>query len=128
MDGQDFSFVEYWRASFSSLSVRGGSSASVYRLSIGEVLYAPRASLSPWWRIVFSSFKYVFLAAPYIKQPQSSLDLINERYNFNVSLLPPQLVCAIVLSNCMVLLHFVLKYFICGMKESLRSKMIPRYL
>ena len=51
------------------------------------------------------------------------------RYNFNnVSLLPPQLVCAIVLSNCMVLLHFVLKYLICGMKESLRSKMIPRYL
>ena len=51
------------------LSVRGGSSASVYRLSIGEVLYAPRASQSPWWCIVFSSFKYVFLAAPCIKQP-----------------------------------------------------------
>ena len=59
----------------------------------------------------------------------SSLDLINERYNFNnASLLPPQLVCTIVLSNCMVLLHFVLKYLICGMKESLQSKMIPRYL
>ena len=69
LDGQDFSFVEYWRASFSRLSVRGGSSASVYRLSIGEELYASRASLSPWWCIVFSSFKYVFLAAPYIKQP-----------------------------------------------------------
>ena len=128
MDGPDFSFVEYWRASFSRLSVRGSSSASVYRLSI-EVLYAPRDSLSPWWCIVFSSFKYVFLAAPYIKQPKSSLDLINERYNFNnVSLLPPKLVGAIVLSNCMVLLLFVLKYLICGMKESLRSKMIPRYL
>ena len=69
LDGQDFSFVEYWRASFSRLSVRGGSSASVYRLSIGEVLYGPRACLSPWSCIVFSSFKYVFLAAPYIKQP-----------------------------------------------------------
>ena len=59
--------MEYWRASFSRLSVRGGSSASVYRLSVGEVLYYPRASLSPWWCIVFSTFKYVFLAAPYIK-------------------------------------------------------------
>ena len=44
---------------------------------------------------------------------------INEQYNFNVSLLPPQLVCAIVLSNCMVLLLSVLKYLICGTKESL---------
>ena len=57
--------MEYWRASFLRLSVRGGSSASVYRLSVGEVLYVP----SPWWCMVFSSFKYVFLAAPYIKQP-----------------------------------------------------------
>ena len=60
--------MEYWRASFSCLSVRGGSSASVYRLST-EVLYVSRASLSPWWCMAFSSFKYVFLAAPYIKQP-----------------------------------------------------------
>ena len=60
--------MEYWRVSFSHLSVRGGSSASVYRLST-EVLYVPRASQSPWWCMVFSSFKYVFLAAPYIKQP-----------------------------------------------------------
>ena len=37
LDGQDFSYMEYWRASFSRLSVRGGSSASVYRLST-EVL------------------------------------------------------------------------------------------
>ena len=47
LDGQDFSNMEYWRASFSHLSVRGGSSASVYRLST-EVIYVPRASLSPW--------------------------------------------------------------------------------
>ena len=60
--------MDYWRASFSCLSVRGGSSACVYRLST-EVLYAPRASLSPLWCMVFTSFKYVFLAAPYIKQP-----------------------------------------------------------
>ena len=58
-----------------------------------------------------------------------SIDLINEPCNFNnVSLLPLQLVSAIVLSNCMVLLHFVLKYLICGMKESLWSKMILSYL
>ena len=68
LDEQDFSYMEYWRASFSRLSVRGGSSASVYRLST-EVLYVPRDILSPWWYMVFSSFKYVFLAAPYIRQP-----------------------------------------------------------
>ena len=59
--------VEYWRASFSRL--RDGSSTSVYRLSIGEILYDPRACLSPSWCIVFSSFKYIFLVTPYIKQP-----------------------------------------------------------
>ena len=66
LNGQDFSFMENWRASFSHLSVRCGSSASVYRLST-EVLYAPRSSLSPWWCMTFSSFKYVFLTTPYIK-------------------------------------------------------------
>ena len=56
LNGQDFSSVEYWRASFSRFSVRGGSFVSVYRLST-EVENAPRASLSHYWCIVFSSYK-----------------------------------------------------------------------
>ena len=41
----------------------------VVHLLSTEVLYAPWASLSPWWYMVFNSFKYVFLDALYIKQP-----------------------------------------------------------
>ncbi len=59
----------------------------------------------------------------------SYVRIYDDNFN-NVSLLPPLLVCALsnVLSNWMVLLHFVLKYLICGTKESLWSKIIPRYL
>ena len=48
-DGHDFSLMLYWRANFSLPSCRGASCASVYRLSITEVLNALKASLRPSW-------------------------------------------------------------------------------
>ena len=71
VEGSVISWVEWARFQFGGIleshffrfSVRGGSSASVYRLSTGEVPYAPRPSLSPWWCMVFSSYKYAFLTA-----------------------------------------------------------------
>ena len=46
LDGHDFSLMQYWRANFLLLSCWG---ASVYRLSTGEVLKAPKTSLRPSW-------------------------------------------------------------------------------
>ena len=44
-------------------------------------------------------FQVCLSDCPIYKAAQSSLDLINERYNFNISLLPPQLVFAMILEQ-----------------------------
>ena len=49
LDGHDFSLMKYWRANFSLPSCRGASCASVYKLSTGKVLKAPKTSLRPSW-------------------------------------------------------------------------------
>ena len=45
LDGHDFSLMQYWRANFSLLGCRSASRASVYRLSTGEVLKAPKTAI-----------------------------------------------------------------------------------
>ena len=44
-----------WRASLWLLKERRCTRASMYKLSIGEVVKAPTAIQSPWWWIVLSS-------------------------------------------------------------------------
>ena len=56
-----FSFTMYCNVSLSLRKSCGGSFASTYKLSPGDVRKAPRHSRRPWWCIASSAFKYEIL-------------------------------------------------------------------
>ena len=64
-----------------------------------------------------------------MKHPESIFERIKILYNFSkVCWSAPQSLWAITWRSVNVLLHFSFKYWMCGMKESLLSKIMPRNL